>query len=61
MKIKYSFILKPNPNKNGLHPIYLRAFNQGKKIEISTSVIIHKNEWSEKNQRVKKKPQTLKV
>jgi hypothetical protein len=61
MKIKYSFILKPTANKNGLHPIYLRAFNHGKKIEVSTSVIIHKSEWSDKMQRVKKKSKTLKV
>lgn len=54
-KISYSFILKQNPNKIGFHPIYFRAFQNGKKIEISTSVAIPKSDWSALHQRVKRR------
>ena len=53
-RISYSFILKPELNKKGLNPVYLRAFQQGKKIEIATSVVLSKDDWSEFKQRVKK-------
>lgn len=55
MRITHNFILKPELNKNGLRPIYLRAFQQGKKIEISTSVALPEEDWSETKQRVKKR------
>lgn len=55
IQINYKFILKPQPNKDGLNPVYLRAFQHGKKIEIATSIIIHKEDWSESKQRVKKR------
>ncbi|WP_018627078.1 site-specific integrase [Niabella aurantiaca] len=54
-KISYSFILKPETNRSGLHPVYIRAFKQGKKTEIATSVALQKDDWSEQKQRVKKK------
>ena len=53
-KITYGFIIKPETNKNGLHPIYLRAFQNGNKIEIATSVAISKKDWSVNIQRVKR-------
>lgn len=53
-KITYSFVLKPEKNKNGLNPIYLRAFQSGKKIEIATSVVLCEKDWSSSRQRVKK-------
>lgn len=53
--ITYNFILKPEVNKNGLNPVYVRAFKKGKKIEIATSVAIPKEDWSETTQRVKRK------
>ncbi len=55
VRITYNFILKPEQNKDGLNPVYLRAFQRGKKIEIATSVILLKEDWSESNQRVKKR------
>lgn len=54
-RITYNFVLKPEVNKNGLNPIYIRAFQHGKKIEIATSVVLSKEDWSEKKQRVKKR------
>jgi len=54
-QINYKFILKPQPNKDGLNPVYLRAFQHGRKIEIATSIIIQKEDWSESKQRVKKR------
>ncbi len=56
--ITYSFILKPEVNKNGLNPVYIRAFKKGKKIEIATSVAVQKDDWSEVKQRVKRKNKT---
>jgi len=53
-RINYSFILKKEANKQGLYPIYLRAFKQGKKTEIATAITISDNEWSKQKQRVKK-------
>ena len=54
-KITYSFILKSEANKKGLHPVYLRAFQGGKKIEIATSVTISEKDWSKVHQRVKRR------
>jgi site-specific recombinase XerD len=54
-RITYNFVLKPELNKNGLNPVYIRAFQQGKKIEIATSVALSENDWSESKQRVKKR------
>jgi site-specific recombinase XerD len=54
-KITYGFILKPETNKQGLHPVYFRAFQHGQKIEIATSVTVAPNDWSEVKQRVKRK------
>ena len=54
-KITYGFILKPETNKNGLRPIYLRAFQGGKKVEIATSVTLKEIEWSDRHQRVKRR------
>ncbi|SEA92212.1 site-specific integrase [Pedobacter hartonius] len=54
-RITYSFVLKPEANKRGLNPIYIRAFQHGKKIEIATSVALSKEDWSEKKQRVKRR------
>lgn len=54
-KITYGFVLKPEMNKNGLNPIYLRAFQGGKKIEIATSVALSEKDWSESHQRVKRR------
>jgi len=53
-KITYNFILKPEKNKDGQHPVYLRAFQNGKKIEIATSVTLLYKDWSINRQRVKK-------
>jgi len=53
-KITYSFVLKPETNKKGLHPVYLRAFQSGKKIEIATAVTLADRDWSATRQRVKK-------
>ncbi|MFD1255229.1 tyrosine-type recombinase/integrase [Mucilaginibacter terrae] len=54
-KITYSFLLKPETNKNGQNPVYLRAFQGGKKIEIATSVALCEQDWSSRYQRVKKR------
>ncbi len=54
-KITYGFVLKPNPNKKGLHPIYFRAFQKGRKIEIATSVTLIDKDWSFNLQRVKRR------
>lgn len=54
-KITYGFVLKPETNKKGLNPVYLRAFQGGKKIEIATSVVLSEKDWSESHQRVKKR------
>ena len=54
-RITYQFVLKPDVNKMGLNPVYLRAFQQGKKIEMATSVVLSKNDWSEIKQRVKRR------
>lgn len=54
-KITYKFILKKEPNKEGLYPIYIRAFLHGKKTEIATSVTIPTIDWAENKQRVKKR------
>ena len=53
-KITYNFVLKPHTNKKGLHPVYLRAFQNGKKIEIATSVTLTIKDWSVTLQRVKR-------
>ncbi len=53
-KITYAFVLKPETNKKGLHPVYLRAFQSGKKIEIATAVTLADRDWSATRQRVKK-------
>ena len=54
-KITYGFIIKPEPNKKGLYPIYLRAFQGGKKVEIATSVTLLNKDWSGNLQRVKRR------
>lgn len=51
--ITYKFILKSMPNKNGLYPIYLRAYQNTRKIEIATSIAVSKTDWSPSKQRVK--------
>ena len=53
IQISYRFILRKERNKEGLYPIYLRAFLKGKKIETATSVTIPLRDWSLRNQRVK--------
>jgi site-specific recombinase XerD len=55
MNITYNFVLKPERNKNGDKPVYLRAFQGGKKIEIATSVALSEKDWSVSRQRVKKR------
>lgn len=52
--ISYRFVIKTIPNKNGLYPIYLRAFLHGKKIEVSTSISLKPDHWSATKQRVKR-------
>ena len=47
-------MLKPETNRNGLHPVYLRAFQSGRKVEIATSVTLPNKDWSVSRQRVKK-------
>lgn len=54
-RITYNFVLKPETNKRGLNPVYIRAFLHGKKVEIATSVVLLKEDWSEKKQRVKRR------
>jgi site-specific recombinase XerD len=54
-KITYGFIIKPETNKKGFHPIYLRAFQNGRKIEIATSVALSTKDWSVNLQRVKRR------
>lgn len=54
-RITYKFVLKPEPNKKSLYPIYLRAFLHGKKTEIATGITIPANDWAESKQRVKKR------
>lgn len=54
-RITYNFVLKPELNKNGLNPVYLRAYLHGKKMEIATSVVLLKDDWSQARQRVKRK------
>lgn len=54
-RITYQFVLKPDANKTGLNPIYLRAFQKGRKIEMATSVVLPKDDWSESKQRVKRR------
>lgn len=54
-RISYQFVLKPEVNKMGLNPVYLRAFQGGQKVEMATSVTLPKDDWSETRQRVKKK------
>lgn len=54
-RITCNFILKPESNKNGLNPVYMRAFQHGRKIEIATSVVLEKADWSEVKQRVKRR------
>jgi site-specific recombinase XerD len=54
-RITYQFVLKPDVNKTGLNPVYLRAFQKGKKIEMATSVVLPKDDWSESKQRVKRR------
>jgi site-specific recombinase XerD len=53
IQISYRFIIKKERNKEGLYPIYLRAFLKGKKIETATPVTIPLRDWSLRNQRVK--------
>ena len=53
IQISYRFVLKKEKNKQGLYPIYLRAFLKGKKIETATPVTIPIRDWSLRNQRVK--------
>jgi site-specific recombinase XerD len=55
MRITFNFVLKPEQNKQGLNPVYVRAFQQGKKIEIATPVVLPKEDWSQAKQRVKKR------
>lgn len=54
-RITYQFVLKPDLNKTGHNPIYLRAFQKGKKIEMATSVVLPKGDWSKSKQRVKRR------
>lgn len=53
IQISYRFVQKREKNKQGLYPIYLRAFLKGKKIETATPVTIPLRDWSLRNQRVK--------
>jgi site-specific recombinase XerD len=53
--ITHNFILKPELNREGLNPVYIRAFQKGKKVEIATSVVLPKEDWSETKQRVKRR------
>ncbi|WP_447951131.1 site-specific integrase [Chryseobacterium koreense] len=53
IQISYRFVIKKEKNKQGLYPIYLRAFLKGKKIETATPVAIPLRDWSLRNQRVK--------
>jgi site-specific recombinase XerD len=53
-RISYRFILKPITNKQGLNPIYIRAFLHGQKSEIATSVAVATTHWDEKLQRVRR-------
>lgn len=53
IQISYRFIIKNEKNKDGLYPIYLRAFLKGRKIETATTVAIPLRDWSSRNQRVK--------
>lgn len=53
IQISYRFVIKKEKNKQGLYPIYLRAFLKGKKIETVTPVAIPLRDWSLRNQRVK--------
>jgi site-specific recombinase XerD len=53
IQINYRFVIKKEKNKEGLYPIYLRAFLKGKKIEIATPVKIPMRDWSLRSQRVK--------
>ncbi|MEG0927170.1 site-specific integrase [Chryseobacterium sp.] len=46
-------MIKKEKNKQGLYPIYLRAFLKGKKVETATPVAIPLRDWSLRNQRVK--------
>jgi site-specific recombinase XerD len=39
----------------GLNPIYLRAFQSGRKIEMATAVMLRRVDWSETRQRVKRR------
>lgn len=53
IQISYRFVQKREKNKQGLYPIYLRAFLKGKKIETATPVTIPLRDWSLRSQRVK--------
>ncbi|QSB25243.1 site-specific integrase [Flavobacterium sp. CLA17] len=53
IQISYRFVIKKEKNKQGLFPIYLRAFLKGKKIETATPVTIPFRDWSLRKQRVK--------
>ena len=53
IQISYRFVIKKEKNKQGLYPIYFRAFLKGKKIETATPVTIPLRDWSLRNQRVK--------
>lgn len=53
IQISYRFVVKNEKNKDGLYPIYLRAFLKGRKIETATTVAIPLRDWSLRNQRVK--------
>lgn len=53
IQISYRFVIKNEKNKDGLYPIYLRAFLKGRKIEAATTVAIPLRDWSSRNQRVK--------
>ncbi len=37
IQISYRFVIKNEKNKDGLYPIYLRAFLKGRKIETATT------------------------
>lgn len=54
-RITYKFIRKSTPNKEGIYPIYMRAFLHGKKVELATTVQIPLTDWSDTHQRVKKR------
>ena len=53
IQISYRFVIKNEKNKDGLYPIYLRAFLKGREIEAATTVAIPLRDWSSRNQRVK--------